>query len=605
MFARTGEDRLLRLIPEIRNACESNNTRHAASLLTASGSGQMAESDLIAAVGAINDDGIAGHSAQAAVDMLHRRVRRVAITSLVPRAQELDTEDLVDAVFQLWETESAELVCRIIRTEIGAFARYPENTSPQVELGEEPVDGEAHTSAVRQAERAQMKLVDRMMAGLARHALNQGHPASGYKPESVTETAKQFALAGAKDTPGVEIARFGYGEVSVLDPEGPSAALRSMPTMRARRIMNAVVRMPELDIFWAVSGRARSAIDTSQQSLSETLDLVESDLTRKVLTDVDGADRPASALDLTRIADGAGFTGWARRVATTVAGSKRRDVRLRRLRAQSALLEMPCGTEEATRDNLAAVFAADGEAASDWSTAEDQVDAALNGDVSTEDATESADVVRHAASPLERKLIGAHELHRAFMIPALVAPADPVRREQLYAALDENPSLAARSLKAHHDRLVGASTRDQVWIPEDACDLWLEFDERAADDLLGRSSGVVEVVAQAAVLPSPVLRARTMIAFTEILLDASGAPTWSGAATGLADAYRALTSRPAPSKASAARWQAALEVARAVPGSPVPSDNVDAAEWCRHLAITALVRVRGERATQADAMADA
>lgn len=552
----------------------------AADLILPTGTGDMAAGDLTATLAPVLYD---ERASDAAVEQLYRKARRDSASALANCIPDLDDDAIVESVYDLWDRACCELVCRAVRSQMQLLAR---------ELSDAP---SGDPGLAQRVERSQMRRVDAMITALASHALEAGVRVSGHTPESITEAAKAFSLKLAEGTPSVTPSRFGYGEVTALDPARPPLRSYWVPTMRARRIINAVIRMPDLDVFSAVRTQATSAIDRTDQALSETLDLVESDITRKILTDLDGTDRPVSALDLEQIAAGAGVTGWARRVATRVAVSKRRDVRERRFRAGAATFEPISDRDVMLRDEMAATSAAEAESRSDWLAEEERLDARLGGELPVEEASEAADVVRQAASPIERTIIGAYELHRVFRIPRLVTPADPAARERLRAALAEDAALAAKSLKAHHDRLMDAATRDQEWLPTDAVDLWLEFDAHHANELLGRSPEVIEVVANAAALPSPTLRAGTLAAFTSLLLDASGAPDWAVHAEKLTNAWKAYSSRTAPSKVSGERLRAALAAAREVPGSPIPGTDDDAIDWFRTLAIAALVRTRTQR----------
>lgn len=541
-----GEQRLRAGLAEVRSTLaaplpDTDCHRRAATLLSTMPGHELAAGDLMAAIASV--PGIIDPDVQHANDRLHRRFRTAAARDLIPYLPELTDDEAVQHVYRLWDQCGRNEYCHRAEQAFAVTAgKYPALTLP------------SGVTVNRAAERAAAEQVDKLARQLAAHALTLSDAPSGFTPP----------VRGEFDIP---------------------QAAYFHPWMRARRWLADLVRVDRLRVVDTPMNRRRvfdyDTAVAAESAIEQALDM----LVTKILTD--SQPTAGSNLDLRLIAGGVSFYGWARKLASRIHQSKLRDARKLEMKATPVDYGV-------TRDN------SDGDAAFSIAAvlASAESRAQLRPDIAVEQLQEQHDlgngdaeyVVDAAKTRKERRLFGAEQFHSRLGIPLLVPPEDPAERDALAAQFTEDPTLAARSLKAHHDMLSGSTTIDQRWLPEAAIDLWIEFTRDDADRLLGRSEQVAYVVADAALLPLPMLSPAAVDSLLRIVLDSCGHPDWPPVAAKITSSFaaHARCDRGAPTSS----FRKALESAATLPGSPFTGDVRFDLLWLRSCAVTALVDVR-------------
>ncbi|MBF4459544.1 hypothetical protein [Pseudoclavibacter sp. VKM Ac-2867] len=419
--------------------------------------------------------------------------------------------------------------------------------------------------------------IDAVCRNLATHALDQsGGVGSGYVP-------------GERET----------GDLEAVDlPSHPS---RFHSTLRVRRYLAEILANPKLGIphrMTELGFRDYAVAYPSIEHLSHDEVFMETsvDLRRKVFSDAvhEGA-RPSgkhlsSYLQLPKIAKGASAVGWFRQTGRAVGKSKTRDAINRHAKLVSADFARDLAASEeriggvsreilqdeflreqaiADRDGLDTDFELD---------SRDPVGVLVD---ALESARELAGGNRQRNSAI-LVLAGANVFRSSFTLPELTLPADPEELERVRVAIESTPGEVHRSLKAWHDALKGASTRDQRDIDPALVELWQHYSALEADALLGRGPQVALILARAAVAVLPTPKTDSRLAFIASITAASTDPAWAKVAARISSGFAARFCKRAPDPASQA-WSNALRLALDAEDAPLGLTSADVERNLREL----------------------
>lgn len=355
--------------------------------------------------------------------------------------------------------------------------------------------------------------IDTSLKSLATFAYLDAHGTdSGYYPDDITEGQAP------------------NGEKHAQDTNWSGFPNRHHPTFRARRIIALTLRIPGINPAEYILEKKRPG-KPSGRLWQEVQQMVESDLMRKIMAD-SSTRVLSSRLDLRMPAvEKSSILGWAREMADPVYRSKLRDAQARaekRALVDFDLYDQPLDkdaprTGEGFRDGYVGATSLAAELA--VSRAEERIEGQVQ-QLPEKTKSNSARTIH----------VGAAEFRRAFHLPP--ATINPDDQEQVRAMLEEDPTLAHRSLKAALDLRNGCPTYDQMAIPSVALSMWDDYSNTLANRTLGRAQGVAHAIALAAALPMGWLSSRKVRAeLTLFTLEASTHPDWSLLVPGAVEAW--------------------------------------------------------------------
>lgn len=538
---RPGEPLLRRAIHAYRRRTDQPQ-QAAASLISVPGPDHVALDDLGAA--GLLDAGGRTASRTHRLALVHLRGMTGTLTLL-------DDGGIADAVYDAWLHAAEQMLLRAV-------------VALMTEPG--PLD-----------ERERTRQVEDALAGIAHHAVARTPDVwSGVAPES--PRARSGGNRAIVDR-------------TYLHATRPSPQERWLPTVRARWLIDAVIRVPQLHVVRdAVVDALAKLAPASTVVRDELTSAVEAYLQHLVLSDVRPSGEPgqgqgASNLDLRRVAEG-GVLGWARRTGAKIARSKHRDIVNLRTAFPSSPISIPREQEQWTSLD-AAVVRGELEATGDqWERDQSRIDDEVDGLGVDGAALLSVEPLLSAtASKPLRILLASRAMLSAFQVPTLVPPTDTAGARYLLASLREDPALANRSLKAHHDGTLGARTADQDDIAPDAVALWQSLSTHEAARLLSRSPEIARTVALGAVLPLPKIEHAAHRAFLTLVVGSSLHPDWPALAERVAAAFVAVSAGGRPSAAADREWSAQLSALAGAAYRPLGSHP---AATLRRFAIEAL-----------------
>lgn len=418
----------------------------------------------------------------------------------------------------------------------------------------------------------QTRHIDAICKNLATHALDaSGGVASGYVP-------------GERKT----------GDLEAVDL--PSHPARFHPTLRVRRYLAEILANPALDIPHRATELAFRDLNIAHFKLEhaahdEVFQETNVDLRRKVFSDaLDDAGQLSSYLQLTKIAEDSSAVGWFRQTARTVGKSKCRDAVNRHAKLVSADLARDLAASEEriggiSRDILHDEFLRE-QAIADRDSLD--TDFELDGDSQVGtivDAFQSARELAGGIRPRNTALLmlaGASAFRSTFALPELTLPANQDELERIRATIESTPGEVHRSLKAWHDALKGANTRDQRDIDPALVELWQHYSALEADALLGRGPQVALILARAAVAVLPAPKADARLAFIANIEAASADPAWAKATPRIASGFTTRFCKRTPDQESKA-WETALRLALDAEDAPLGVTSADVERNLREL----------------------
>lgn len=427
--------------------------------------------------------------------------------------------------------------------------------------------------------------IDAVCRNLATHALDaSGGVGSGYVP-------------GERET----------GDLEAVDL--PSHPARFHPTLRVRRYLAEILANPVLGIphrMTELGFRDYAVAYPSIEHLShdEVFQETSVDLRRKVFSDaIDNAEQLSSYLQLPKIAAGASAVGWFRQTGRAVGKSKTRDAINRHAKLVSADFARDLAASEeriggVSREILQDEFLRE-QAIADRDSLDTDFELDSRNPVGAlVDALESArelaggNRLRNSAMLV---LAGASVFRNTFALPELTLPADQDELERVRVAIESTPGEVHRSLKAWHDALKGASTRDQRDIDPALVELWQHYSALEADALLGRGPQVALILARAAVAVLPTPKTDSRLAFIASITAASTDPAWAKVAPRIASGFTARFCKRTPDEESQA-WPTALRLALDAEDAPLGITSTDVERNLRELHL--LSHLSTQEATQ-------
>lgn len=200
-------------------------------------------------------------------------------------------------------------------------------------------------------------------------------------------------------------------------------------------------------------------------------------LSNPATQDLSDTKRSAGGLDLVEVADGSPVVGWAVKVLEASIANT-----LRRISKNEPVLsswdEVPEDSDGIRAGGLTQMALG----AENYGVgADEQYESDLVADANDRYLDEVGRKRGH-----ERVVFDADTLHRATDLPFLKVPTTAVRKS-LIAAMAEDDSLPARSVKAYYDLLTGGPTPEQLNVSDDWLNIWAKYDADDAYRLLAMS----------------------------------------------------------------------------------------------------------------------